>query len=121
MGKFNEEFKYATNLLLDDKLKLENAEDWSDYGENIEHSLSLHCKTIVYYKLPCFEGPYCSGLTSNNFYGKIKVSNIFENFVPKITFFRLNNILDILYIKNLVVNLFSLHFQLYNYILFVHI
>ena len=25
-GKFNEEFKYATNFLLDDKLKIENAE-----------------------------------------------------------------------------------------------
>ena len=25
-GKFNEEFKYATNFLLDDKLEIENAE-----------------------------------------------------------------------------------------------
>ena len=47
--KFSEEFKYATNFLLEDKLKIENAEILTDCWENIEHSIPLYCKTIVVY------------------------------------------------------------------------
>ena len=46
--KFCDEFKYATNFLLDDKLKIENAEILTDFGKNIEHAVSLYSKTIVH-------------------------------------------------------------------------
>ena len=46
--KFCEEFKYATYLLLNDKLKIENAEILTDSVENIEHSVSLYRKTIMF-------------------------------------------------------------------------
>ena len=39
MEFFWEEFKYATNFLLGDKLKIENAEILTDSGEHIEHSV----------------------------------------------------------------------------------
>ena len=61
-GNHREEFKYATNFLLDDKLKVENAETLtSEIKDNdIQRSVPLYSKTIVHYKFPCFEGPYCS-------------------------------------------------------------
>ena len=62
--KLNEEFKYATNFLLDDKLQIENAEILTyikiKKNNDIQCSVSLNSKTIIPYKFPCFEGPYCS-------------------------------------------------------------
>ena len=54
---------YATNFLLEDKLKIENSETLN-YVEikriMIFSALYLCDKTIVPYKFPCFEDPYCS-------------------------------------------------------------
>ena len=62
--KFNEKFKYDTNFLPDDKLKIENAEILTyikiKKNNDIQCSVSLYSKTIIHYKFPCFEGPYCS-------------------------------------------------------------
>ena len=63
-GKFCEEFKYATNFLLDGKFKIENDEILTyikiKKNNDIQHSVPLYSKTIVHYKFPCFESPYCS-------------------------------------------------------------
>ena len=52
------------NILLDDKLKIKNAETLTfieiKKDKIIQCSVPLYSKTIVHYKFPCFEGPYCS-------------------------------------------------------------
>ena len=54
--------KQQQNNLLDDKLKIENDIDlyWDKKENDIQRSVPLYSKTIVPYKFPCFEGPYCS-------------------------------------------------------------
>ena len=122
-GKFSEEFKYATNFLLDDKLKIEKAETLT-YIEIKRIMILALCtsdsKTIVHYKFPCFEGPYWSEHIWC--YGKKWGSNnVFYFFCPKIDFSTPNIICDILYIEILLGCPTSLHFQLYKNIWFIEI